>query len=1079
MEDVEDVYELSPMQHGLLFDSVTVGDTGMYLIQLEYFLDGDLSIPHFETAWQRTTDRHPILRTSFHWDDLEKPLQVVHRSARAVIVHEDLSARGEDEREQQLAAFRAQDRRSGVDFEVAPLMRIALFRVGPRAFRLLWSFHHILMEGWSASIVLREVLARYGALVREEDIELAEHRPYRDFVGWIQAQDPERAERHWREELRGLASPTHLGIDRSPTTVHTPVTEYGGVSIRLSAERTRTLVAFAKAHGLTTNTLVQGAWALVVSRYSGDLDVVFGTIVSGRSVPLQGVGSMVGLFVNLLPSRVRTPPSARVVPWLQELQLRQAAQREFEHSSLAEVKGWSEIPAGLPLFESLLVFENWSGDLAFGDWGTDLAVADVHGHHGSPGYPLTVVAAPGPELTVGISYDLRRFDAESVRRLLASFETLLRGLTGDPRRRLRDVPVLDDLQRRRVLLEWNRTADDDLPREPVHRQVAKVAARTPGATAVVLGEALLTYRELDQRADALARELRAAGVAERSLVGLCVERDLSMIVGLLGILKAGCAYLPLDPSYPAERMRFLVEDSRVPMVVTQSHLAERIESIGAETLALDPGAALEADASPLHDAIECDDVAYVIYTSGSTGRPKGVMIPHGALSNYVGHAVREFGMRPVDRVLQFASISFDAAAEEIWPTLVAGGALVLRTDDMLSSVDDFLAACRRNAVTVVDFPTAYWHAVVSGLADCEEPFPASVRLAILGGERAKPEPLARWFDLVGDRPRLLNTYGPTETTIVATSFEVRASDGPFDDVPIGRPVRNVQTYVLDARGELVPLGVPGELHVGGAGVAVGYLGRPELTAERFVPDPFSGRDGARLYRTGDLVRHRSDGTLEFIGRIDGQVKFRGFRIELGEIEAALARHAGVEEAVVLLREDAPGVQRLVAYVVPRAPAPTHEALSRFLSERLPGPMVPSATRFLERLPLNSHGKVDRSALPAPEHSDSRRADTGFVAPRNAVEEEIAAIWRELLSVERVGVHDSFFDLGGHSLLLMQVMGRLKKRLGVRVTPGELVVPTLGQLAALCEERMRSFGEEPGLLKKLVNAIKGFGTEGPA
>jgi amino acid adenylation domain-containing protein len=1075
MQDVQDIYELSPMQHGMLFDSVTVGDSGMYLIQLEYFLQGALREDEFVQAWQRTLDRHPILRTSFHWDDLEKPLQVVHGKAEAVVPSEDLRALSAEEQDAVLAAERENDRSAGVDFGEAPLMRLQLFRTADDAWRLLWSFHHILMEGWSASLILREVLGHYRAITSGESVELAEHRPYRDYVSWFQAQDPARAESYWRETLAGVGHPTHMGIDLSPTKLHVPVTEYDGIAISLTEEQTSRLSAFVKQHGLTLNTLVQGAWAVLLSRYSGEDDVVFGTIVSGRSVPLDGVDTMIGLFVNLLPARAAVPPDAELLPWLKDLQSRQSRQREFEYCSLVDVKGWSDVPAGLPLFESLLVFENWHGDLTMSDWDADLSVKDVHGHHGSPGYPLTAIVIPAPELTLGISYDSTRFVPDAIQRVLENLRNLLLGMVDDPARCLGALPLLGADEREQVVSGWNDTAGDP-PGDPVHTQFERQARSTPDATAIAWREQTLSYRELDERSNQLAHALIAAGVGRGQRVALCTEREPLMVVGLLGVLKAGAAYVPLDPLQPSERLASLLADGSVSALLTQQGLSDRFGSGDGvpKTIRLDADWATIAEQPSGRPAVEVapDDVAYMIYTSGSTGRPKGVLIPHCALTNYVEHALDAFGMVPEDRMLQFASVSFDAAAEEIYPTLLCGATLVLRTDEMIASVETFLTACTDQGITIIDFPTAYWHVVMGGLADAGVPLPSSVRLAILGGERARPEPLAEWFARVSSDVRLLNTYGPTEATVVATMHELRPDT---DGVPIGRPIRNARAYVLDARSEPVPIGVPGELCLTGAGLAIGYFERPELTSAAFVPDPFDDAPGARMYRTGDLVRHRPDGALEFLGRRDSQVKFRGYRIELGEIEAALGRCAGVKEAVMLLREDTPGNPRLVAYVVAGSPAPGATDLRRELSERLPGYMLPSAVVFLDALPLNPQGKVDHRALPEPDRTAPAR-DEPVEETRSPTEETLAAIWGKVLDLERVGAHDNFFDLGGHSLLLMQVIGEVKKAFGIQLNPGELVLPTLRQLATLCDEKIAAPPEEKpaGLMGKLAKVFRSPG-----
>ncbi len=560
-------------------------------------------------------------------------------------------------------------------------------------------------------------------------------------------------------------------------------------------------------------------------------------------------------------------------------------------------------------------------------------------------------------------------------------------------------------------------------------------ASTPDAVAVVFEDQQLTYRELNCRANQLAHHLTSLGVGPEVLVGICVERSLEMVVGLLGILKAGGAYVPLDPAYPQERLAFMLSDSQVSVLLTQEKLRVRLTEHGAHVVCLDADWGIisqEREENPVNSA-KPKNLAYVIYTSGSTGKPKGVMIQHQSLVNFTETAIVEYGLTWRDRVLQFASISFDAAAEEIYPCLTCGGTLVLRSDEMLSDLPTFMQKCRDWELTVLDLPTAYWQQLTSELATAGLMFPESLRLVIIGGERALPERVGMWQKFIGARPQLVNTYGPTEATVVATMYKLPAaapSETNLTEVPIGRALRHVRTYILDQHLQLLPIGVSGELYIGGAGLARGYLNRPDLTEEKFIPNPFSDEPGARLYKTGDLARYLSDGNIEFLGRIDHQVKIRGFRIELGEIEAVLSQHPEVRETVVIAREDQPGNKRLVAYVVSNQESPTASELRRFLKEKLPDYMVPSAFVMLDALPLTPNGKVDRRALPAPDTGLSQ--ETSFVPPRTTTEKVIAEIWAEVLGLKLVGIHDNFFELGGHSLLVTQVISRLRSAFEVEL-----------------------------------------------
>ena len=600
----------------------------------------------------------------------------------------------------------------------------------------------------------------------------------------------------------------------------------------------------------------------------------------------------------------------------------------------------------------------------------------------------------------------------------------------------------------------------------VHRMFEEQAARAPDAEAVVFGAERLTYGELDGRANRLAQYLRRNGVGPEVLAGLCIGRSPGMLVALLGILKAGGAYLPLDPAYPSERLRFMLEDSGAHLVVTDETSGSRLPQTSVRRISLDNhGEAIAAESrQSLEGTGGPRDLAYVIYTSGSTGKPKGVEIEHASIANHIAAAVDRFGLCRGDRLLQFASLSFDTSAQEIFSTLASGATLVLRSDEMIATIEGFLDACRSMGITALDLPTSYWHELVAAGSAARRTLPESVKLVIIGGEKALPERFAQWRALARDRVRLVNGYGPTETAVAATFWEAPPeTSGDVGPVPIGRAIPNVQTYVLDRRMQRLPVGVVGELFIGGAGVARGYRNRSELTAEKFLPDPFAGR-GARMYRTGDRVRLLPSGDLEYMGRVDSQIKLRGYRIEPGEIETAMRQVAGVREAVVQSGEGPRGEPRLVAYLVAD---PENALLVRdirtSLGETLPAYMVPSHFVRLDALPMTPSGKIDRNGLPAPEASRPDFEDR-FVAPRNAVEARIAAIWCEVLGLERVGVTDNFFDLGGHSLLALRLLARIEKYLEHQLGLATIFrAPTVEQLAEMVQERRHSEHGEASLV----------------
>ena len=646
----------------------------------------------------------------------------------------------------------------------------------------------------------------------------------------------------------------------------------------------------------------------------------------------------------------------------------------------------------------------------------------------------------------------------------------------DPSRPIWDYELTGEPERR-ALLAWGGVEERaaGLPPAPVHRLFERRAELAPQAAAVIAGGSQLTYAGLNREANRLAHHLRDLGVGPETVVGVALERSPGMIVALLAVLKAGGAYVPLDPAYPVDRLAYILRDAAAVVLITTERLRDALPGLVGESM---PVVLLDADAERIatrHDAnpevaVDGENLSYLIYTSGSTGKPKGVMVRHAALANYVEAFRDEHRLGAEDRVLQFASISFDTSAEEIYPALASGAALVLRDDAMLGSTPEFLRSCEAWEISVLDLPTAFWHELVVRLEAEGASLPDRLRLVIIGGERALPERLAAWHAQTHGRVRLFNTYGPTESTIVATRSELAAVVASSGEVPIGRPVRNLRAYVLDPKARLAAPGIPGELYVGGAGVARGYSGRPDLTAERFVPDPWSPEPGSRMYRTGDLVRLLAAGDLEFLGRVDHQVKIRGFRVELREIEAALGEFPGISEAVVVAREDTPGDRRLAAYLVAKTSDGVPQAeLRSFLKERLPDYMVPASFMMLDRLPLNPSGKVDRRALPAPDRA-RRELEKDFVAPRNDSEETIAAIWREVLGLDRVGVTENFFELGGHSLLLPQVVHRLRAAFQLDVPLRALFdEPTVEGLAITVEELLleeieRQLGEEEAVVE---------------
>ncbi len=1131
---IEDIYPLSPMQQGMLFHTLYEPHSGTHVLQLCCRLAGALDRTALRRALDRVVERHAVLRTSFVWEEVAEPLQVVERSVPLPLAEEDWRGLDAAEREARLASYLASDLTSGFDLAQPPLLRLLLAREAEDGHRLVWSSPLLLFDGWSMPRLIGEVLACYQAFSRGEQPALAATRPYRDFIAWLHARRARggeaalaQAEAYWRRELGGFTAPTPLPGDRGTAAIGTATAEgtagaagaagaasgngAGGGPVMASrqlllpAAATAALAAFGRRQGVTVNTLVQGAWALLLAHGGGAGEVVFGATVAGRPPELPGVESMIGVFINTLPVRVAAAPRQPLAAWLRELQQRQAAARQFEHLPLARIQGWSELPPATPLFGSLVVFENYPVAMPHGNGaGGGLGLEDlrfVEANH----YPLTLEVVPGDRLQLKLTYDRRRFAAAIVVDLLARVAATLAAMPAMPAAAtVGELPRFGPEVRHRLLHELNagppRPAGAAPP--PLHALFEAAAAARPAAVAVACADQQVTYGELARRTSLLAGRLQRLGVGVESRVGLCLPRSLDAVEAIVAVLRAGGAYVPLDPELPDARLAFLLADAGVRVVLTLQALAPRLTALAAlapavagapvspqeppaaspapaaswQVVALDAMPALELVAPAVAEAGSPgpgspagtapapwqaaapppEAAAYVIYTSGSTGRPKGVVVSHGAAARLVAATQPWFGFGPGDVWTLFHSYAFDFSVWEMWGALATGGRLVVVPYLVSRSPEELHRLLAGEDVTVLNqTPTAFrqLQALPAGA-------PAALRLVIFGGEALAPASLAPWLARHGDaRPRLVNMYGITETTVHVTYRPLgRADAAPGAAAsPIGVPIPDLQLHLADAGLELVPPLAPGELCVGGAGLARGYLDRPGLTAERFVPDPWSGVPGARLYRSGDLGRRLPGGEVEYLGRADSQLKIRGFRIEPGEIQAVLAAHPAVRDAVVVAQGNGEE-RRLVAYVAADAAAAPAAELRRLAGERLPDHMVPVAFVHLDRLPLTANGKLDVAALAPP--TAEARAGAAWEPPAGAAETALAAIWEEVLGVPRVGAHDSFFALGGDSIHTLRVVSRARDQ-GLALTLPEVFRhPTLRDLARVARA-VRHAGDQSG------------------
>ncbi|WOX15494.1 non-ribosomal peptide synthetase [Streptomyces sp. N50] len=1047
--DVEDVYPLTPMQSGMLFHSLAEPDAGAYFEQMTFVLDGVTDPVLLEHAWQHVTDHLEILRGSLAWDGVERPLMVIHRHVDTPVTHLDWRGLPEPEQGAELDRYLAEDRDQGLDLSVAPLFRLALIRVSDTSVRVVRTSHHVLLDGWSTFQMLDELSSAYRALLAGGTPALPVRRPFRSYVEWLESQDLAQAETYWRDLLTGFVTPTALPYDHRPAASHRAQARSRLVN-RLSPELSAEIYAFARRHRLTVNAVVQGAWALLLSRYTGDEDVVFGSTVAGRPADLPGADAIVGMLINTLPVRVGVDPDAPVAHWLTDVQRAQVEARQYEFVPLPRIHSWSDVERGVNLFDSLVVFENFPMD---GRTAAEQGLR-LHALEGADdtNYPLNLVAYAGDELAYALIYDTDFFEGGSVERIGRHLESLLAGMTADPQRPLAELSLVSDAEEAgRLVGEWSGSAGVEVPAGCVHEWVAGRAAESPDAVAVSCGDEVLSYGELEARANRLAQHLVSLGAGPGRLVALSVERGVQMVVGLLGILKSGAAYVPLDPAYPADRLVYMLQDSGAGLLVTHHGLQRQFA--GAEVTVVDldgdwPAIAELAATAP-EVGVTADDVAYVIYTSGSTGRPKGVAVEHRSVLNLLANCQPLYGFGAEDVWTVFHSYAFDFSVWELWGCLMAGGHAVVVPQDVARSPEAMWHLLAEKRVTVFNqTPSMFRELIEHALASEAAPLEA-LRYVIFGGEALESKHVSGWFERFGGSgsARLVNMYGITETTVHVTYQEIRAEHLRGDGrIPAGRPLPSYRVFLLDGAGTPVPVGVPGEIHVAGPGLARGYLNRAGLTAERFPLNPF-GAPGERMYRSGDVARWRADGTLEYLGRADDQVKIRGFRIELGEIESVLVGHPVLRDAVVVVHQGADGHRRLVAYAVTGDDLPTAE-LRAHLSSSLPDYMVPAVFVRLERLPLTPSGKVDRRSLPEPEVDTTQLAGT-YTAPGTTTEETLARIWADVLGVEQVGIHDNFFELGGDSILSIQVVSRARQALGIHLSPRLLFdAPTVAGLADL-------------------------------
>ncbi|BAZ82714.1 non-ribosomal peptide synthetase [Sphaerospermopsis kisseleviana CS-549] len=1099
----EGLVPVSFSQERIYFVHKLAPENSAYQFQATMDIRGKLDFEALKRSLDEIVRRHEIFRTTYQ-EVNGRLYQVIHPHPGAAFRVVDLRHIPEPERQIEAQKLVEAELLTHLDLTQLPIVQWAVFQLSDQDYIFTHVEHHMAHDGWSFNVFLSELVTLYEAFSSGKPSPLPELKyQFADFATWqrewAKTKEAQAQLLYWQQKLAGIPPLLELPYDRPRPKEQT----YNGEHARmeLPVELCESLRVFSHQQGATLFMTMLEAFIILLHRYIGQDDIFIGSAVANRR--MHQIEKIMGMVVNNLVLRtdVSGNPTVReLLDRVRQMTMEAYANEDVPFDKVVEAVKPVRNLSHNPLFQVMFSFHNSAKPyLKFP--GFDFILHEPASNK-SAKFDLDFLVIPRFEqsvqhgaktgakgITLDLEYNSDLFDAESMEAMLEQYEQVLIEMVAKPEQRIGQIPLITASQQK-LLGECNQTERENTQSQCIHKLFELQVELTPDAIAVEQDGKKLTYRELSDRANKIAHYLQSLGVKPETLVGICVDRSLEMIAGLLGILKAGGAYVPIDPAYPQERIAEIITDTQLGILLTQNRyfgegsrtVQEKLAGYSGQTIYLDTDwakIATQSTANPVSD-VQLNNLAYIIYTSGSTGKPKGVMIEHRSMLNFITTAIDEYGINAQDKVLQFASVCFDTSIEEIFPCLAVGATLVLRTEEMLNSSDDFWRCCQKWQLTVLDLPTAYWHQLVTELQPQNSPIPGSLRTVIIGGEEVQLEKVQHWHnctahtstslsDHLSPAPQLFNSYGPTEATVV-TTLERLTPENRFDfahrttSVSIGKPISNAQVYVLDQYQQPVPIGVPGELHIGGAGLARGYWQRPELTAEKFIEKAGSRGQEAegnnRLYKTGDLVRFRRDGNLEYLGRVDNQVKIRGFRIELGEIETVLRQHPQVSQAVVIAHQEITGQKRLVAYFVPQAPQPTIDELRQFLKQKLPNYMIPAAFMVLDSIPMTSNQKVDYLALPTPDFS--RSDEDKFAAPRTLIEEKLVAIWSEVLRIENVGIHDNYFELGGDSILSIQLVSKANQA-GIQIAAKQLFrYQTIGELATVAG-MTRQINAEQGLV----------------
>jgi amino acid adenylation domain-containing protein len=1038
---------MTALQRSMVLASLRAPRDGVYLVQDVCELNGPFDVALLHEAWRAVVRRHPAIACAVSIRDGDPAGFHADDRASEYWREEDCS---------NVEDFLRGDREQGFDFEVGAPVRIAVIRALDNSITLVWTVHHCLLDGRSLTLAWQEWLANYDVLVDGRHLPVAPPEPVPACVV-----DP-NAEQFWRDYLRGLSQTTDYIVERIRPDLARETEPIARERVVLSGDVTRQLREHSTSQGVTVNNLVQGAWALLLSRYSGRSDIVFGVTRSGRTSSPDDA-SDIGFYINTLPLRVEVEPRATLGPWLRELRNRWRALRNAEHTPLHQAAKWGDLPPGMPPFESLLNYDHEQPGDTLRNLGGRWSGATLRRLQRTDS-SLTLAAWGSPVLTLEVIFDTGRFSRRTIAAAAGHLKELLESFVSQPDARLCDLNMLSAEERRLLLSGRTRMP---LPALCAHQLFEERAEKSPTDTAIDSGFGCITYGELNERANVLAWDLLGAGVRAKDLVAICTESSPESVIAALAVLKTGAAFVPIDPGLPEQRLEAIVSDAHPSLILCNEGVRASIRNLGWETRTIDTRnfeRSPQSAVNPPNTATPCD-LAYTIYTSGSSGQPKAVEMPHRGLVNHSLAASSVYGISETDRRLQMASIGTDVFIAEVFNYLCRGAALVFGWDRRNRSVREFLHYIDERQITITGMPSAWWNEWMAAVEQSGAAPPKCLRAVIIGMEKAEPATFLKWKKLAGNTARLFNAYGPTEASPTSTIYEAGSSAWEADSyVPIGKPLANTSVYVLDEHGSPVPAGVAGGLYIGGAGVARGYSNRPELTAEKFVPNLFESDESSRLYRTGDTVFYLPDGNLVFVGREDRQVKIRGFRVELDEVETVLSGYKDVRQCAVELAGE--GEKRFLgAFVAFRSDAPAGADIRSYLAKRVPEHMMPTAFVTMPALPLTPGGKIDRQALPLWK-LERVLPESGFQALSTETEVRLAEIWRRVLHVWPIGASDSFFALGADSLDATRLLTLVEEQFGMEV-PASLFwrVPTLGGMALVLERR-----ELPSDLRQDTRAV---------